>query len=314
MLVTQFHYGAGIGNQLWVYAVTRILAERKKTSFGIIDPEKFKGKYFIKMDLGEEIKINQDLNTTPSHLLLPEGIVHYINEKTDWHSNFYNTNLTFDDENIINCPDNSKLDGSLQSYEYLKQDSDKIKNWFEIDSCYQGNCNFYSIFSDNNICIIHIRGGDYSRGPNNRHQPDEKYYRMSMDYFKKINPNINFYIVTDDPSYSRHMLPEIPFIGSITTGLEDKTKASHHIGGPIEIDFNILLHAKNLIIPASSFSWWAAWLNKNKPIVVAPKYWEAHKYSNGFWARGNIATSEFLYLDKEGKIYNYDKCKKEQNI
>ena len=56
MIVTELYNGQGLGNQLWSYVVTRTLALDRSLDFGIMSPEKFKGKAFLDIDFGKEVK------------------------------------------------------------------------------------------------------------------------------------------------------------------------------------------------------------------------------------------------------------------
>jgi hypothetical protein len=54
-------------------------------------------------------------------------------------------------------------------------------------------------------------------------------------------------------------------------------------------DFQILLNAQELVIANSSFSWWAAWLNRqNNKVVYAPKYYLGFKVNKYYPAGINV--------------------------
>ena len=61
------------------------------------------------------------------------------------------------------------------------------------------------------------------------------------------------------------------------------------------VDFEILYKSKINIIPNSTFSWWASWLD-NKEMVVAPNnWWNYNKPELGFYPV-DIKTEEFIYV------------------
>ena len=73
-------------------------------------------------------------------------------------------------------------------------------------------------------------------------------------------------------------------------------------------DFLIISHAKYLIIANSTFSWWAAWLNTNCQMVIAPKYWMRHNHSEYYWAPGESITSGFYYMNRAGNLSSSSEC------
>lgn len=300
MIITELYDGQGLGNQLWCYTVTRLIAEKNGYDFGIMSTNKFKGKEFINLDFGKTV-INGSGPEGGPPTSLPDGIVNYYKENLVRHQ-FSGLDISPKDDNLIAIPDNTKIDGTMQSFEYVKNDRDKIVSYFKTS--YPTEILKY----DDNVCIIHIRGGDFR---NSSAMLYSSYYTNAMNYFREKNKDIVFYIVTDDVNTARQILPSVEIIGSSVTNSTDANKASHHLGGPIWLDYAILNNAKNIIISASSFSWWPVWTNQNNPNVIAPKYWAAHKLNAGYWSCGESLVDRWNYIDVNGVVSDYETCKKE---
>jgi len=104
---------------------------------------------------------------------------------------------------------------------------------------------------------------------------------------------MKFIVISDDPECASWFMPfQIPVF---------------HI--EIGFDFYVVNQAKWLIISNSTFGWWAAWLNNTANKILAPKYFAAHNFSNGFWSVGESYTKKFSYLDRKGKIFEFEQCK-----
>jgi hypothetical protein len=280
--------------------VTRIIAENNGYDFGIMSPHKFKGREFMKLDFGRQVVGGIGPEGGPPSML-PEGIHQYYKEKIIRHPISF-IDISPMDDSLISISDNTKIDGTMQSIEYIKGYKKILSGY--IKTSYPREVTEY----DENSCIIHIRGGDFI---NSSAMLYSDYYINAMNYFKSINNTINFYIVTDDINTAKQILPGIEIIGSSSSNCNDLSKASHHLGGPIWMDYSILNNAKNIIISASSFSWWPVWTNPNNPNVIAPKYWAAHKLNQGYWSCGESLVEEWKYLDVNGIVSDYTECKKE---
>jgi hypothetical protein len=298
MIVTEFYNGQGLGNQLWCYVVTRIATEINGYDFGIMSPQKFKGKEFLELDIGNSVIGGSSPEGGPPDSL-PEGITGYYKEKMTRHPN--GMDISKFDPGVFSISNNTKLDGVLQSSEYIEPYRSKIKNWFKI----KNELNVQN-HSHKDICIIHVRGGDFLHSSA---YLLKKYYKDSMTHMLKKNNNMKFFVVTDDIRYSQHLLPGVEIIGGSTTNFDDTNKASHHLGGPIWIDWLLLNRCKNAIISASSFSFWPIWLNDDVD-VIAPMFWAGHKSSDGYWSCGDSLMRGWSYMSREGEVFSYDKCKK----
>jgi hypothetical protein len=120
-----------------------------------------------------------------------------------------------------------------------------------------------------NSVSIHIRRGDYLS--KKLFEKDItlsiNYYKISIDYIKKKIPNPIFFIFSDDIMWVKNVLKkELPFIHIVDN--------SKYKNSP-KIDFFLMSICKHNIIANSTYSWWAAWLNKNKSkIIIAPSDWK----------------------------------------
>lgn len=283
MIVTELYDGQGLGNQLWCYAVTRAIAKKNGYDFGIMSTNRFKGRDFMELDFGNpnsEVATNHYIETLIRH---PNG-----------------DDISLLDKNLLNVGDNTKVDGVMQDEMYLYDIKDEVINWLKIN--YNKNITDYSA---NDICVIHVRGGDFRR---TQAVLNGSYYLTAVNKMKTINENMKFVVVTDDVGFVRSILPGFEIVGGSVSGALEKTNARHHMGGPIYMDYSILNNAKYVIMGASSFAWWAVWTNKSCKYVIAPKYWARHRTSDGYWSTGGSITRGWYYLSKEGKIFTSEEC------
>jgi len=142
---------------------------------------------------------------------------------------------------------------------------------------------------------------------------DNDYFRRAEKIMISRNPEIKFVIVTDDVVYARSIFPEYSIVGGSSTSENDNRKASHHIGGPVWMDWTILYNAKNIIISSSSFSFWPSLLNLNNPFVIAPMFWGDYKNSDGYWSCWEMIADKWFYLDKLGNLKSSSECLSERD-
>ena len=285
MLVTELYDGQGLGNQLWCYVVTRVLALDKGYSFGIKSPKKFKGSGFLDLDFGETVVGGTGPEGGPPDSL-PLGIAHYYNERRLSHP-VTGADIRVYDERLVNVADNTKIDGIMQDEQYIRHRKDEIRKWLAVrpgNECLE--------YASDDICVLNFRGGEYLDIP--EVFLPQRYWSDAMQRMLEINPHMRFVVVTDDVQAARTFFPDL----EIT-----------HIS--IGNDYSIINAAHYLILSNSSFAWFPAWLSKNLKHCIAPKYWSQHNTSDGFWGCGYNITSGWSYLDRTGSFFTYDQCLQE---
>jgi hypothetical protein len=285
MIVTELYNGQGLGNQLWSYVITRTIALDKGFEFGIMSPDKFKGKEFFDLDFGKEVRGGQGPEGGPP-ITLPESICHYFIEKDTWYEK-YRCDVRDYDSELLKIEDNTKIEGYFQSEKFISHRKNEIRRWLKV----KVEFDFYD-FSSDEICILNIRGGEYKWNPELILQ--KKYWTDAIANMLQIKKSLNFVIITDDVKYTQALLPQYP---------------SYHFS--IGKDYSIVKNARYLILANSSFSFFPAWTSETVKYVIAPKYWARHNISDGFWACAFNLYKDWMWQDKSGALFSYDECSSE---
>jgi len=287
MIVTEIYNGQGLGNQLFCYATTRTIALDNNYQFGIINGDKFKCLDFMDLDMGCEVIGGYGPEGGPP-IELPNEIVNYYVEKNLYHP-IFKCDIREYDKNLIDIKDNTKIDGVMQSENYFYHRKEEIKKWFKIKpekECYD--------FSNENICIINFRGGEY------RNVADlflnKEYWYNAMKHMLKINKNFRFVVITDDVSSAKNYFPNLEV---------------YHFD--IAKDYSIIKNANYLIMSNSSFAFFPVFTSESLKFVIGPKYWARHNISDGFWSCGYNIYRNIHWLGRDNILYNYDECLLEHN-
>jgi len=288
MIVTELHNGQGLGNQLWCYITTRVIAKDKGYDFGIQSPEKFRGDDFLRLDFGKPVIGGTGPEGGPP-LTLPNGIQHYYVEKTAIHP-LNGSEIRLFDEKLVNIEDNTKIEGLMQDEQYIIHRKEEIREWLKVEEEHE----FYD-FADDNICVIKFRGTGYVSEKD--FYLTETFWENAVNNMRKINPHFKFIVITDDIKNAKKFFPNFDVFNF-----------------SIAKDYIIIKNAHYLILANSSFSWFPAWLNQNLKFCIAPKYWARHNISDGYWSLGYNITTGWMYQDRNGNLQDYASCLKELNV
>ena len=238
------------GNRLFQYCWAREIAERKGYSL-IPDPIiGFPETY--KTLPGKEVFENEFITG------YQRGLVPVLQPEQQ----------IFDMDMIYDHTGKIIIHGYPQRYQYYAFNKDNILKWLTIE-----NEELYDVPDEDDI-VMHVRLSDYvSYG-----------WSIPINYFISIlkkEKYKNAYFVTDDSN--NPALKELIDFGCI---LKDNTRF-----GPINAsiaDFVFIKKAKKIIISASTFSWWAAFLSEG--IVYYPYH--------GLWSKSpGIGSIDLRVLD-----------------
>ena len=289
MIGTEFIKGQGLGNQLFCYVTARAIATENGYEFGTAGQEQFannihshQGMYFMDMDLGHAITEEEKLNYTRYDDA--ETRLYIGNSRHDMEHGCY---ISGREDAIHQVPDQTLIYGNMQDESYFSRYLPQIKEWLRVKEEYES----YE-YSRENLCIINMRGGEYTGSP--ELYIDKKYWLKGMEQMRKIRPDMEFMIVTDDPESARKLLPGIP--------------AYHFDMGK---DYVTIKNAHYLLLSNSSFACLPAFTSETVKYIIAPKYWARHNVSDGYWASEQNIYSIFHYMDRQGRLFTAEECRRE---
>lgn len=263
-----------IGNQLFQYAAIRNLCIVKNYKLGLPNLSKI-GMHGQK-DLIKYFNV-------PKIFFGHTSIVKKI-----FYSKYIEKDASVIDKDFFNISDNTNIKGYFQSIYYFKNNAELIsqeltpKKEFLIEA--KEKLKEIKIKSNSQeIVSLHIRRGDNvdssikgnnakllnSFGDSNRLDKNSfygKYINNAKLKFK--NKNIKF-LVFSGGSRTGNNQSDLEWCKNNLIGEEYIFNQSQDEMKDFSL-INVCDH--NIISPGSSFGWWAAYLNKKKGIVVAPRY------------------------------------------
>jgi hypothetical protein len=158
------------------------------------------------------------------------------------------------------------LDGYWPSYLFFNDYKAEIKEVYTFDKTInEVNLELSNIMSNQSSVAIHIRRTDYLKSNSSHKVLKASYYKDAIAYIKSKVSNPVFYFFGDDHEWIRDNF----FIDNSNYFLINK-----NVGISSHLDMFLMTSCKHIIISNSTFSWWAAYLNKFKDnITVAPLDW-----------------------------------------
>ena len=262
MIAGIFHQGSGLGNQLFRYVTTRVIADEKGLPFGMVAPENFKGSSFMTLDMGQQVPSTYMIETGTGKVTIDVNDYKLFEEKKVVENG---VDIRSYDPEINFIEDNTIIDGEFQDDKYWGHRLYDINKWLSVEP----------LGMPDNVCVLGFRGGEFSIFPD-LFLP-QSYWLEAMDRMLKLDYNMKFVCVTDDPATAASVLPP-------------EVKITHDIA----TDWRMIRHAKHLIISNSSFYILPSLLNRHAKDIIAPRYWARHNI--GTWAMPSNYYKRFTYI------------------
>lgn len=272
---------AGLGNQMFQYATGRALAIRNKSNFKLDitwyknqNPAETHREYELNIfNIYERIASAKEiLKLKGNNGSFAERVIRNripaINKLLPKNRNYYFENPAQKFEsNVLRIKHDAYLDGWWQSYKYFDDIKDILHKEFSFRKRLDlRNKKYLNKILNTNSIGVHVRRGDYLKKYSNYFNScSVAYYKKAVKLVasKTVNPVIYIFF-SDDAEWIKKNFK-----------FRHKTVLiSHNRGKESYKDLLLMQSCKHNIIANSSFSWWAAYLNKNpNKIVVAPKKW-----------------------------------------
>jgi hypothetical protein len=159
------------------------------------------------------------------------------------------------------------LSGVWQSEKYFTSIKEELQEVFTLkEPMGTEGIKWSNSIQNSESVSIHIRRGDYitNTKTNQFHGTcSPAYYEKAVATIIAKVQNPTFFIFSDDIEWAKKNFT-IPY-------------PTNYVSNPNIPDFEeliIMSNAKHNIVANSSFSWWAAWLNKNtSKVVISPQKW-----------------------------------------
>lgn len=276
-----------LGNQMFCFALYQCMLKMKKDVFVDLACNRANGEQGIWSDVKYNVEMfGLDYRIADEDIameMLEDGRDRNIWKRWEYRlapsrCKFYEEkNQGTFDKRIFEL-DDVYLHGYWQTQKYFVKVADDIRRMYQFpDSFSDYQKRLLSEMTDKYSVSVHIRRGDYLWRPDLYGTVNLEYYKNAMEYIQKRKENVYFYVFTDDIPWVKRNIKgnNIKVVENDSDDLLTKN-----------LDMALMAECKDNIIANSSFSWWAAWLNKNQDkIVIAPRKWEVNKSTRDIWCK-----------------------------
>ena len=285
MIVVSFLPQQGIGNQLWLLFAALSLSKNFDLQFRIHNPQYFKAWNLLSNSFKSTLLSVDPLDNLENYTFLQPSLFKYKS------GNLYFP-LRLESFSFLTFHHRVILQDICQSI-HLLEDPTLTASYF--------NKSHNPIPDPDNTCIINIRGGDYLGFRKSPLVP-RQYYFYAIEKMKSLNPDMKFFIVTDDYRFAQSFMPGFPIIK-----------------GDFMSDFNVLRNAHYLILSNSSFAFFPTFISSSLQLAFAPAYWapstKPERRSLSWFSPANFYATLFRYLNPydgteiNSSISEFDACR-----
>lgn len=249
-------FGGGLGNQIFEYVFYLYLKEKypKLKIFGF---------YKIRLSGHNGLEINRrfDIKLPPSNLF-SDMIVYllYLLKRINPKNKIFDLGI----DKCIN--EKAILYNALKQNKcYLPNDRNWIRFKIEENSLTEKNKKILYKIRNTNSYFIHIRRGDYITGKWAEYFKGTcpiEYYYDAIKYIKRNDNRIQFFCFSDDIEWVKENII-----------IEDAVYIDWNKKEESFMDMYLMSQCKGAIIANSTFSYWGAFLGKEKKNITYPKKW-----------------------------------------
>ena len=246
-------FSSGLGNQIFIYLFYKYLQCKYPSEriYGYYNKKK------LNKHNGLEVEKVFDINLPPRSFLT--DVIAFLCRKLNGIGikRFRTTDSPYNEKAIY-------FEGFWQYKMFMGNDCFPIK--FRIFDLDEENKSILNCINNSDSVSIHVRRGDYlepqfvSRYGN---IATLDYYNNAIQIIRKKIEKPYFFVFSDDIEWVKENLQ-----------LDNTVYVTHNKGKNSYLDMFLMSNCKHNIIANSSFSFWAAMLNKNEgKIVVYPSKW-----------------------------------------
>lgn len=261
----------GLGNQMFQYALVVVLSNRFKENV-LVDVKSFNtyklhnglelenvfGIKLHKASLWQIWKVSKGSSIYLINRILKKKFPRRKTECVEFPlANF--------DKAKLYDPGNMYYEGNWQHWRYFEDYKEEIIKTYKFIRPLEGKAKVIcDIISNCNSVSIHIRRGDYLKEPKYCNICTLDYYKKACEYIKNRVSNPHFFVFSDDLEWCKDNLVQM---------MDKYTLVDCNKGNESYRDMQLMSMCKYMILANSSFSWWAAYLNKRQIFVIAPQTW-----------------------------------------